>query len=277
MENNVNSYFASVIFDGSRPYYFSTSIPNLVKGNKVVVETVRGEELGEISTPSTPLAFFENNMELKPIIRIATEEDIKAYNENLILAKEAFDICFGIVKKLDLDMKLLQAQYILNKSKVIFVYSSENRVDFRELLKELASTLKTRIELRQIGSRDRSKLIGGLGSCGLPLCCKQFLNEFDGISINMAKNQFLALNISKLSGSCNKLMCCLAFENDTYTEMRLDLPKINTRINYNDDVYKITNINILTNQVRLENNENILLVNLKEVQAILRGEENGVN
>ena len=166
-------------------------------------------------------------------------------------------------------MRLLKAEYTLDTTKIIIIYVADNRVDFRELLKELAAKLKCRIELRQIGTRDRARVVGGLGSCGLPLCCNSFLGEFDGISINMAKNQFLALNVQKLSGHCGKLICCLKYEDDQYTELRKGLPKMGYKIKYDDTIYKITSVNILTSQVRLENSENIIMAPLDEVMKIV--------
>ena len=165
-------------------------------------------------------------------------------------------------------MRLLKAEYTLDATKVIIIYVSDNRVDFRELLKELAAKLKCRIELRQIGTRDRSKIVGGIGVCGLPLCCNSFLGEFDGISINMAKNQFLALNIQKLSGHCGKLICCLKYEDEQYTELRKGLPKVGFRLRYDNQQFKITSINILTRQVRLENPEAIIALPLDDVMKL---------
>jgi cell fate regulator YaaT (PSP1 superfamily) len=158
--------------------------------------------------------------------------------------------------------------YTLDKAKILFCYVSEDRVDFRELLKELSTTLKCRIELKQIGARDRSKNIGGIGICGLPLCCSSFLNEFEGISINMAKNQYLALNTQKISGQCNKLLCCLKYEDDQYTELRKGLPKVGFRLRYDNQQFKITSINILTRQVRLENPEAIIALPLDDVMKL---------
>lgn len=271
-----NNYFVTVVFENSRPYYFETSISDLKKGDKVVVETVRGIELGTVDKGSQNIDDLNAKFELKPILRLASDEDVKKYNDNLDLAKKAFDYCAKSIESTGLDMKLLQAQYVLDRSKVIFIYASDDRVDFRDLLKDLASQFRCRIELRQIGSRDRAKLIGGLGACGMPLCCASFMNEFDNITINMAKNQFLALNIQKLSGQCGKLMCCLKFEDNDYTEVRKELPKVNTRLTYNGDNYKITSINILTSQVRLENATSVVFAPLKEIQELVNS-QNGTN
>ncbi len=273
-----DGFYAGVAFANTRPYYFHTYDESIVKGTDVVVETVRGVELGHVVIEATPVEKMKTPLSLKPIIRIATSLDLQNYQENLKLAVTAHDICKGSIANFKLEMNLLKTEYTLDRSKIIFLYVADNRVDFRELLKDLAAKLKCRIELRQIGTRDRSKLIGGIGSCGLPLCCSSFLGEFDGISINMAKNQFLALNIQKLSGHCGKLICCLKYEDEQYSEIRKGLPKIGLRIKYEDSLYKITSINVLTGQVRLENPEDTKVAALKDVQKIvnkMKENENG--
>ena len=264
-----DGYVVSICFSNNRPYYFHTDNPDIKKGMDVVVETVRGVELGHVVADAKDIKEFEEfKVPLKPVARIATAEDKKAYQENLVLADKAFDVCKKLVLDLKLDMRLLKAEYTLDATKVIIIYVSDNRVDFRELLKELAAKLKCRIELRQIGTRDRSKIVGGIGVCGLPLCCNSFLGEFDGISINMAKNQFLALNIQKLSGHCGKLICCLKYEDDQYTELRKGLPKVGFRLRHDNQQFKITSINILTRQVRLENPEAIIVLPLDDVMKL---------
>ena len=161
-------------------------------------------------------------------------------------------------------MNLISCEYTLDKSKVLFSYLADDRVDFRELLKVLASKLHTRIELRQIGSRDKAKMIGGLGICGLPLCCSTFLNEFDGISINRAKNQMLAINIPKLSGQCGKLICCLKYEDDAYTEERKRFPDLGSKVFIDKVEFTVTNINIISNVVKVENPDDIKFLPLDE-------------
>ena len=264
-----DGYYVSVTFPNSRPYYFHTYNDTLNVGTNVVVETVRGVEMGVISGQPKPVSELKSEIPLKSVIRIATEMDERAHQENLESAKSAYKICEKCISELGLDMKLLQAEYTLDKQKVIFLYVADNRVDFRELLKELAAALHCRIELRQIGTRDRSRLIGGLGPCGLPLCCNTFLGEFDGISINMAKNQFLALNIQKLSGQCGKLLCCLKYEDDDYTKLKEGLPRIGYRLFYEGEQYKITSINVLTGDVRIENAENSRLLTVDEIRQIV--------
>ena len=162
------------------------------------------------------------------------------------LAAENSELERENINKLKLDMKLVSAMYTLDKSKILYCYVSEDRVDFRELLKELSTNLKCRIELKQIGARDRSKNVGGIGICGLPLCCASFLNEFEGISINMAKNQYLALNTQKLSGQCNKLLCCLKYEDSEYSKLKEGVPKIGLKFNYQGKHCKVSSINLLS-------------------------------
>lgn len=269
-----DGFVVSINFmENGRSYYFYSPTGDLEKGTKVIVETIRGVELGEVVKEPLPLDEVKLRFPLKPILRRANKEDINRYEENKELAKDAFIIAKEAIENQGLDMRLLMVDYVLDASKVVIIYSSDNRVDFRDLLKDLAAKLRCRIELRQIGSRDRSKLVGGLGICGLPLCCSTFLEEFDGISINMAKNQFLALNIQKLSGACGKLLCCLKYENDQYSAIRKGLPKIGLRVKYENENYKITNINILTHQVRLESSDSIRMVSLKQMEEIIASQK----
>ena len=185
--------------------------------------------------------------------------------ENIEKAGKAMEICAECIRKLGLDMNLIEAEYTLDCSKIIFVYVADERVDFRELLKELASIFKCRIELRQIGPRNKSKIIGGLGTCGMETCCSRFMNDFDVVSINMAKNQLLALNIQKLSGQCGKLMCCLKFEDSQYKRLREGLPKMNSQIEYKGSRYRITSMNVLLQQVKIENKEDVQFLSFKEL------------
>ena len=208
-------------------------------------------------------------MALKPVLRVATEEDLNNHLKNIENSKGASEIVLESIKKYQLPMTLVNVQYTLDASKIIVSYVSETRVDFRELLKDLAGQLKCRIELRQIGTRDRSKIIGGIGICGLPLCCNTFLKNFDGISINMAKNQYLALNIQKLSGHCGKLICCLKYEDEAYLEIKKTLPRIGTRINYKDQEFKVTSFNVITGVARIENKETIDTITIKELLEIV--------
>ena len=264
-------YYVAIKMNASaKAYFFSTNISDLKIGEYVVIETVRGLELGKVDTEVLPMEKYKLTLELKPIIRRASEEDIANAKENLTLAQNALEICTREVKNLNLDMRLITCEYTLDRSKVIFSYLADNRVDFRELLKVLAAQLHCRIELRQIGTRDKAKIVGGIGICGLPLCCSTFLNEFDGISINRAKNQMLSLNIPKLSGHCGKLICCLKYEDDAYTELKEGYPRVGTRIMYNNEQFKITSMNVLTRQIKLENSENVVFVDLDVVKKCMK-------
>ena len=257
-------YLAFVSFKESKKVYsFGSDSNDFHVGDDVVVETVRGLELGKIVKESE--AFLSNGMEIKPIIRKATPKDLKTAEQNVEKAKKALVICNDCIRKLGLDMNLIEAEYTLDCSKIIFVYVADERVDFRELLKELAAIFKCRIELRQIGPRNKSKIIGGLGSCGMETCCSRFLNDFDVVSINMAKNQLLALNIQKLSGQCGKLMCCLKFEDERYKKLREGLPKMNSQIEYKGSRYRITSMNVLLQQVKIENKEDVQFLSFKEL------------
>ena len=264
-EKNEYTHFVGVKFANTpRAYFFGVKDIPLVLGDKVVVETVRGVELGTIAIEAISIDKYSNGLLLKPIIRKATDTDIKLAEINQKDAVFALEICQVEAKKLNLEMNLISCEYTLDKSKVLFSYLADDRVDFRELLKILASKLHTRIELRQIGSRDKAKMIGGLGVCGLPLCCSTFLNEFDGISINRAKNQMLAINIPKLSGQCGKLICCLKYEDDAYTEERKSYPELGTRVFIDKVEYTVTNINILSQIVKVENEDDVKFLPLDE-------------
>lgn len=250
-----------------KSYYFSTDM-DLHKGEKVVVETIRGLELGELVSDLKDISEFNLDTELKKVKRKANRADLELYAYNEAKAEKSLKICKDIVKEYDLDMHLVSCEYTLDASKVIFMYTSETRVDFRELLKELASVFKCRIELRQIGPRDKSKIVGGLGSCGLPLCCSSFLGEFDGVSINMAKNQMLAINIDKISGACGRLLCCLKYEDDTYTLEKQRFPKIGSKVKYDNKIVKVTGLNVISDLVKIEHDGNISFVSLDEVQIL---------
>ena len=250
---------------GKIQYFLTEEIIEV--GTFVVAESIRGVELGKVVTPFKEYAVEEGQENpFSDIIRIATEEDIINHETNLGEASEVLKIVQLEADKLNLGMKVTSADYILDKTKLTISYLADDRVDFRELLKVLAAEFRTRIELRQIGPRDKAKLIGGIGLCGLPLCCSTFLNEFDGISITMAKNQMLALNIPKLSGHCGKLICCLKYEDAVYTLEKKDLPRVGLRVSYNDLVYRISSINIITKMVRLECPENIVHVPLSSIE-----------
>lgn len=275
IQNIKYDYFVAIkLNESAKAYYFSTNFDDLKPGDNVVIETVRGLELGKVDSLSQPMSKYRLSLELKPVLRKATDEDIKLYKENIELAKSSYEVCLEEIKKLNLDMRLITSEYTLDRSKVIFSYLADDRVDFRELLKALASRLHCRIELRQIGTRDKAKVVGGIGICGLPLCCATFLNEFDGISINRAKNQMLSLNIPKLSGHCGKLICCLKYEDETYTDLKKDFPKIGTRLIYNNEQYRISSMNVLTRTIKIEKADDVQFISLDEVNKCLKEKKN---
>ena len=257
---------ASVKFKSAgKIYYFSTNL-KLKKDDRVVVETARGLELGEISQELKDISEFNLDTELKKIVRKATKKDIDNYQKNVKDAKQALVTCKEIVSRYDVNMQLTNCEYTLDKAKVIFMYTSDDRVDFRELLKELAVVFKCRIELRQIGPRDKAKVISGIGTCGLPLCCSTLLGEFNGVSINMAKNQMLAINIEKISGACGRLMCCLKYEDEIYSLEKERFPKIGSRVKYQDKDVKVTGLNVINDLIKIETNNGIVFVGLDEIK-----------
>ncbi len=257
---------ASVKFKSAgKIYYFSTNL-KLKKDDRVVVETARGLELGEISQELKDISEFNLDTELKKIVRKATKKDIENYQKNVKDAKQALVTCKEIVSRYDVNMQLTNCEYTLDKAKVIFMYTSDDRVDFRELLKELAVVFKCRIELRQIGPRDKAKVISGIGTCGLPLCCSTLLGEFNGVSINMAKNQMLAINIEKISGACGRLMCCLKYEDEIYSLEKERFPKIGSHVKYQDKDVKVTGLNVINDLVKIETNNGIVFVGLDEIK-----------
>ena len=272
IDNSKYKYFVGVkFFNTPRAYFFGLEEENpLVVGDKVIVETMRGLELGEIAIEPISIDKYESNLGLKPILRRANDVDVKIYESNQKDAKTALEISKNEAEKLGLDMNFVSCEYTLDKTKVLLSYVADDRVDFRELLKSLASKLHTRIELRQIGSRDKAKMIGGIGICGLPLCCSTFLNEFDGISINRAKNQMLAINIPKLSGHCGKLICCLKYEDDIYSEQRKNFPELGTKLFIDKVEYTVTGVNIISKVVKIENTEDVKFIPLDDLNKQTR-------
>ena len=269
------SYVVPVKFtETGKPYSFGTEDPNFKTGDYVVVETIQGVEMGIVQAPSLSTEKFPSRHPLRPILRLATDEDKQNYEDNDRCADEAMVVCKEEIQDLGLSMNLLSCSYLLDRSKVLFVYTAEERVDFRELLKRLGSRLHCRIELRQIGERDQAKMVGGIGLCGMECCCSRFKSRFDNISINMAKNQQLALNIEKLSGMCGKLMCCLKYENDIYTELNEGLPKVGAHIEYEGEIFKVTSLNVISKEAKIENNEKFLTLStdeLKEKAVVKKG------
>ena len=217
-------------------YYFEPNGIKATKGEFAIVETARGPEFGEVFVANKLVGVSETVPPLRPVMRIATKDDIAHNEDNIKKEKEAFDVCLKQIEKHELDMKLVDAQYTFDNSKLLFYFTSSGRVDFRELVKDLAAVFRTRIELRQIGIRDEAKLIGGLGACGRPLCCATFLSDFVQVSIKMAKEQGLFLNSSKISGTCGRLMCCLRYEQDTYEYEIARTPAVDSTVKTPDGI-----------------------------------------
>ena len=272
---NPSSYYVGVRFPGSeKSYYFATDHKELTIGSLVVVSTINGVEMGTVSTAVMPMSTYQNGLELKPILRLPTKEDMDDYEYNVGQAKRTLEIVQELVERLGLAMDLIDANFVLDGSKVTITYTTpEKRVDFRELLRELAPYLGCRIELRQIAARDKAKMIGGIGICGLPLCCTTFMTQFDGISIQRAKNQMLTLNIPKLSGPCGKLLCCLAYEDETYTIEKKDFPRLGTVVHTDDGDYSVDSMNIISRTVRLVNStrDDYKTYSLEDVKAMMNG------
>ena len=235
-----------------KTYYFDPNGITVSKGMAAIVDTARGLEYGEVSLANTQVSESDIVPPLRQLIRIATEADTKRHLENKKKEASAFVTCNERIAAHKLDMKLIEAQYTFDNSKLLFYFSSAGRVDFRELVKDLASVFKTRIELRQIGIRDEAKLIGGLGMCGRPLCCSVFLTDFGQVSIKMAKEQNLSLNSSKISGICGRLMCCLRYEHETYEYEIKRTPPVDSTVKTEDGVGTVTEINPLAGTVKVK-------------------------
>jgi len=233
-------------------YFFDPGRFHIKKGNHVIVETARGIEYGTVV--SNPKEMEEDKIiqPLKPVLRIATPKDEEQEAANKEKEKDAFKICLEKIKKHGLDMKLIDAEYTFDNNKVLFYFTADGRIDFRELVKDLASVFKTRIELRQIGVRDETKIVGGIGICGRALCCHTYLSEFIPVSIKMAKEQNLSLNPTKISGVCGRLMCCLKNEEETYEELNRRLPNVGDYVT-TDDGYKgeVHSVNVLRQLVKV--------------------------
>ncbi|MBP3369537.1 MAG: stage 0 sporulation family protein [Clostridia bacterium] len=235
-----------------KTYYFAPGGVSLHVGSHAIVETARGLEYGEVAIANTLVNESETVPPLRPVIRKATDADIKHHEENKEKEDAAFRICNEKIIAHGLDMKLIDAQYTFDNTKLLFYFTSSGRVDFRELVKDLASVFRTRIELRQIGIRDEAKMVGGLGLCGRPLCCSLFLSDFGQVSIKMAKEQNLSLNSSKISGICGRLMCCLRYEHDTYEYEIKRTPPVDSLVRTVDGVGVVTEINPLAATIKVK-------------------------
>lgn len=236
--------------NGGKMYYFDPGKLTLSEGQWCIVETARGKECGEVVQGNHEVSENEVVSPLKPVVRIADSADIKKMQ--LLKQKEerAFEICVKKIEKLNLEMTLVEVEYTFDESKILFYFTADSRVDFRELVKELASQFKTRIELRQIGVRDECKMKGGLGMCGRPFCCHVFLNDFHPVSIKMAKEQGLSLNPTKISGACGRLMCCLNYEQNVYEELGKKIPRVGSLIQTPDGKATVAESNTLKQTVR---------------------------
>lgn len=233
-------------------YFFSPGGLELKAGDKVIVETARGVEFGSVVTGIKELPDDQISQPLKPVIRIATQDDVRREAKNREKEKDAFKICQEKIRKHGLEMKLIDAEYTFDNNKVLFYFTADGRIDFRELVKDLASVFRTRIELRQIGVRDETKIRGGIGICGRPLCCHTYLTEFAPVSIKMAKEQNLSLNPTKISGVCGRLMCCLTNEEETYEELNSHLPSIGDYVTTPEKLKgEVQSVNVLRQTVKI--------------------------
>lgn len=238
--------------NAGKVYYFSPGKLNIPKGKHVIVETARGVEYGYVVVGTKEVEASKVVQPLKPVLRIATAEDDAREAANRQKEKEAFQICLEKIRKHELDMKLIQAEYTFDNNKVLFYFTADGRIDFRELVKDLAAVFKTRIELRQIGVRDETKIVGGIGICGRSLCCHTHLSEFIPVSIKMAKEQNLSLNPTKISGVCGRLMCCLKHEQETYEELNSHLPGVGDHVTTNDGLKgEVQSVNVLRQKVKV--------------------------
>lgn len=233
-------------------YYFDPVGLSIEKGNHVIVETARGIEYGTVVLEPRNIDNSKVVQPLKPVIRIATKEDDDIHKENSIKEQEAFDICLEKIRKHELRMKLIDSEYTFDRNKLLFYFTADGRIDFRDLVKDLASVFRTRIELRQIGVRDETKLMGGIGICGRPLCCHAYLSDFAPVSIKMAKEQNLSLNPAKISGVCGRLMCCLKNEEEAYEYLNSTLPNINAKVKTKDGYDGIVHdVSVLKQKVKV--------------------------
>lgn len=236
-------------------YYFDPGDLTIPAGEFVIVETVRGVEFGKVVISNKQVDENDIVLPLKKVIRVADAKDKMVVEENKKAAQEAYDICLKKVEEHGLEMKLVDVEYTFDRNKVIFYFTADGRVDFRELVKDLASIFRTRIELRQIGVRDEAKMLGGIGPCGRMLCCSTFLGDFDPVSIKMAKDQNLSLNPTKISGLCGRLMCCLKYENDEYETAKEQLPDLGEYIETPHGLGRVVGLNILERVLQIELSE----------------------
>ena len=270
------THYVGIKFSNSgKAYFFGTDNKDLQIGQKVVAESVRGLQLGEVATPVFDISTYKSSLELKPMARVATDDDLLLHEANQKRGKQALKDTIVEIEKLGLEMNPIDAEFALDGSKVTITYVAEERVDFRELLKVLAAKFRCRIELRQVGPRDKAKMVGGIGLCGLPLCCKRFSTDVESVSINRAKNQMLSLNIPKLSGHCGKLICCLLYEDDAYTDLKKDFPPLGTLYEREDGkIWKVTSYNVFSKHVKLTCESDYEFVPLQDALKFKRASRN---
>ena len=251
-------------------YYFDPKNYKLAIGDKVIVETARGVECGEVAMVDKEINESAFSSPIKPIIRAATEDDLKRIENNKQKEKDAFKICQDKIAVHGLKMNLIDVECTFDNNKMLFYFTAENRVDFRELVKDLAAVFKTRRELRQIGVRDKAKMLGGLGICGQPFCCSRFLGDFQPVSIKMAKEQGLSLNPTKISGTCGRLMCCLKYEQNAYDDLLKTTPKQGAIVKTTSGRGVVEEVNLLTGKlkVKLDNNDTVTTFDKSEVEVI---------
>ena len=250
--------------NNDKPYTFKTILSILKQDDYVVVETIRGLELGKVASMAKTMSAKDKLSDFKPVIRKASKKDINRYHMNKDQSKEDRVLVEKAIKDEKLPMDVIGCEYTLDQSKLIITYISEKRVDFRNLLKVLTSIFPCRIELKQIGPREKAKIVGGIGVCGRSLCCSETRGDFDMITISMAKNQLLSLNISKLSGQCGKLKCCLKFENDYYTDAKQGLPQQNTSVEYEGNMYRVADFNVVSQTLTLAKKEEVRVITFQD-------------
>lgn len=238
--------------DGGKAYYFDPAGHNVKEGSKVIVEMQNGREMGTVSEGNHSVPDENIVKPLCKMLRFANDRDFKKIEENKKLEAEAFKICEEMILAHGLVMKLVSVEYSFDGSRIVFFFTADGRVDFRELVKDLAAKFHTRIELRQIGVRDEAKMLGGIGICGQPYCCKQFLNDFQTVSIKMAKEQGLSLNPTKVSGSCGRLMCCLKYEQDAYDFLHSCTPAVGTTVKTKEGMAVVTDVNLITGNMTVK-------------------------
>ncbi len=257
--------------NSGKVYYFDPQGKKYNKEQNVIVETARGVEMGTVAIPNK--MSDDNNIvsPLKPVLRAATEKDFKQAEENVQKEKDAYKICNEKIEKHKLDMKLVDVEYTFDQNKILFYFTADGRVDFRELVKDLAAVFKTRIELRQIGVRDEAKIVGGLGVCGRKLCCASHLGGFEPVSIKMAKEQNLSLNPTKISGTCSRLMCCLKYEQEAYEELNKITPNVGSEVETPSGKGTVTDVNLLRGMLKVklsESENNIQTFHVSEIKIL---------